>query len=104
MGSGFESLAPHQPDLAVWLLPVKLCGLMALAGLAGAPGVTARGVLLRALAERAGLRLVRAASLYDGASRCASMVGAATGGVLIIAWGQAMSCWRTPGPSACRRR
>jgi MFS family permease len=64
-----------------------LCSLMALAGLASAPGVTARGVLLPALAERVGLRLVRAASLYDGASRCASMVGAAVGGVLIIAVG-----------------
>ena len=64
-----------------------LCGLMALAGFAGAPGVTARGVLLPALAERAGMRLVRAASLYDGASRCASVVGAAVGGILIIAMG-----------------
>jgi len=32
-----------------------LCGLMALAGLASAPGVTARGVLLPALAGRAGM-------------------------------------------------
>jgi MFS family permease len=64
-----------------------LCTLMALAGLASAPGVTARGVLLPALAGRAGLTLVRAASLYDGAARCASMVGAALGGVLVIALG-----------------
>jgi MFS family permease len=72
-----------------------LCSLMALAGLASAPGVTARGVLLPALADRAGLRLVRAASLYDGASRCASMVGAAIGGVLIIALrGGAACCCR----------
>jgi MFS family permease len=64
-----------------------LCALMALAGLASAPGVTARAVLLPALAGRAGLTLVRAASLYDGAARCASMVGAALGGVLVIALG-----------------
>ena len=64
-----------------------LCALMALAGLASAPGVTARGVLLPALAGRAGLTLVRAASLYDGAARCASMVGAALGGVLVVALG-----------------
>jgi MFS family permease len=64
-----------------------LCALMALAGLAGAPGVTARGVLLPALAEHAGMPLVRAASLYDGAARCASMVGAALGGVLITTMG-----------------
>jgi MFS family permease len=69
--------------LQFWML----CGLMALAGLASAPGVTARGVLLPALAERAGMPLVRAASLYDGAARCASMVGAALGGVLITAMG-----------------
>jgi hypothetical protein len=69
--------------LRFWML----CGLMALAGLASAPGVTARGVLLPALAERAGMPLVRAASLYDGAARCASMVGAALGGVLITAMG-----------------
>jgi MFS family permease len=55
--------------------------------LATGASVAARGVLLPALADRAGLRLVRAASLYDGASRCASMVGAAVGGVLIIALG-----------------
>lgn len=64
-----------------------LCLLMALAGLASAPGVTARGVLLPALAEHAGLPLVRAASLYDGAARCASMTGAALGGVLVTAVG-----------------
>ena len=69
--------------LRFWLL----CVLMALAGLASAPGATARGVLLPTLAEHAGLPLVRAASLYDGAARCASMVGAGLGGVLILALG-----------------
>ena len=66
-----------------------LCGLMALAGFASAPGVIARGVLLPALAGRAGMTLVRAASLYDGASRCASMVGAALGGSWSSRWGRA---------------
>jgi MFS family permease len=69
--------------LSFWML----CGLMALAGAAGAPRVTARGVLLPALAEHADMRLARAASLYDGAARCAAMVGAALGGVLIITMG-----------------
>jgi MFS family permease len=69
--------------LRFWML----CALMACAGACGVPGTTARGVLVPALAQRAGTRLVRAASLYDGAARCASMIGAALGGVLIAAFG-----------------
>jgi MFS family permease len=64
-----------------------LCGLMAVTGLFHAPGVTARGVLLPTLAERAGMPLTRAAGLYDGASRCAGMIGSAIGGVLIAVLG-----------------
>ena len=69
--------------LRFWML----CALMAGAGAAGVPGTTARGVLVPALAERAGARLAAVASLYDGAARCASMIGAALGGVLIAAFG-----------------
>jgi MFS family permease len=64
-----------------------LCGLMAVTGLFYAPGETARGVLLPTLAERAGMPLTRAAGLYDGASRCAGMIGSAIGGVLIALLG-----------------
>nr|WP_307795143.1 MFS transporter [Actinacidiphila acididurans] len=69
--------------LRFWML----CGLMAVTGLFHAPGETARGVLLPALAERAGMPLARAAGLYDGASRCAGMIGSAVGGVLITVLG-----------------
>ncbi|WP_432012135.1 MFS transporter [Streptomyces cucumeris] len=69
--------------LRFWML----CGLMAITGLFHAPGETARGVLLPTLAERAGIPLTRAAGLYDGASRCAGMLGSAVGGVLIAVLG-----------------
>ncbi|MFF2654448.1 MFS transporter [Streptomyces sp. NPDC058045] len=64
-----------------------LCVLMAVTGLFHAPGETARGVLLPALAERARMPLARAAALYDGASRCAALTGSALGGVLIAVLG-----------------
>ncbi|MEY9886765.1 MFS family permease [Catenulispora sp. MAP5-51] len=60
-----------------------MCALMAAAGLFHAPGETARDVLLPSLAEYAGVPLARAAGLYDGASRCAGLIGSALGGVLI---------------------
>jgi len=69
--------------LRFWML----CTLMASVGIFSAPGTTARQVLVPALAERAGARLVRVASLYDGAARCAAMIGAALGAVMIAAFG-----------------
>ena len=69
--------------LRFWML----CLLMAIAGLFHAPGDTARGAMLPALAKRAGVQLTRAAGFYDGASRCAGMIGSAVGGVLIAALG-----------------
>lgn len=65
----------------------ELCALMAVSGLFGAPGQTARTVLLPALAERAGVGMTRAAGFFDGASRGARMAGAAVGGVLIAFFG-----------------
>lgn len=69
--------------LRFWML----CALMAVTGLFHAPGDTARGVLLPALARRAGVPLTRAAGFYDGASRCAGMIGSGAGGVLIAVLG-----------------
>jgi hypothetical protein len=69
--------------LRFWML----CTLMGVTGLFHAPGDTARGVLLPALAQRAGVPLTRAAGFYDGASRCAGTIGSAAGGVLIAALG-----------------
>lgn len=71
--------------LSFWML----CALMAVTGLFGTPGETARGVLLPSLAERAGVPLARAAGWYDGASRCAALIGSAVGGVLIAVLGAA---------------
>ncbi|MFJ5549731.1 MFS transporter [Streptomyces sp. NPDC093225] len=65
--------------LEFWML----CALMALGGLVHTPGLTARGVLLPSLAQHAGTTVTRAASLYDGVSRGARMLGAALAGVLI---------------------
>jgi MFS family permease len=69
--------------LQFWML----CVLMALTGLFRAPGETARGVLLPALAERAAMPLTRAAGLYDGAARGAALTASALGGVLIAVLG-----------------
>ncbi|WP_254711596.1 MFS transporter [Streptomyces sp. TRM64462] len=72
-------LLHHAGRLPFW----ALCALMGVTGLFHAPGETARAVLLPQLAERAGTRLERAASLFDAVSRGAGMTGAALAGVLI---------------------
>lgn len=64
-----------------------LCLLMGIAGFCHAPGDTARAALVPDLAARSSTPLDRAAGLYDGASRSASMLGAALGGVLITLLG-----------------
>lgn len=64
-----------------------LCLLMGLAGFCHAPGETGRSALVPELAAHAVMSLGRAAGLYDGASRCASMLGAGLGGVLITSFG-----------------
>ena len=70
-------------ELRFW----ALCLFMGLAGFCHAPGDTARSALVPDLAARSKTPLGRAAGLYDGASRCASMLGAALGGVLITSLG-----------------
>ncbi|OEJ39261.1 MFS transporter permease [Streptomyces agglomeratus] len=69
--------------LEFWML----CALMALGGLAHTPGMTARYVLVPDLAAHAGTTLARAASLFEGVSRGARMIGAALAGVLIAVLG-----------------
>lgn len=80
---GTIPLLHHLDALPFWLL----CALMGVSGLFHAPGETSRSSLLPALATRAGTPLTRAASLYDGVSRGARMMGAALGGVLIAVLG-----------------
>ncbi|MEY9928986.1 MFS family permease [Catenulispora sp. GP43] len=70
-------------ELRFW----TLCLLMGLAGFCHAPGDTARAALVPDLAARSVMPLGRAAGLYDGAARCAGMLGAALGGVLITSFG-----------------
>lgn len=64
-----------------------LCLFTGLAGFCHAPGDTARAALVPELLADTDLPLSRVTGLYDGASRCAAMVGAALGGVLITTIG-----------------
>ncbi|MCW2573389.1 MAG: hypothetical protein JWO88_3447 [Frankiales bacterium] len=65
----------------------QLCMLIAVVGLARAPGDTARHVLVPGLVRLSETTLERATSAYDGVSRGARMVGAPLAGVLIAIWG-----------------
>jgi predicted MFS family arabinose efflux permease len=78
----------------------ELCALTAVTGLLNAPGNTARAVLVPALARHPRLPLSRAAGLYAGAARTASIVGAAAGGVLIAALGPARALFIDAGTFA----
>ena len=76
----------HQTvGLAFW----QLCLLVALVGLARAPGETARRCLLPGLVELAGTPVERATSAYDGVSRGARMIGTPAAGALIAVLGPA---------------
>jgi MFS family permease len=66
---------------------VAFCALLPVAVSAWVSGPFIDRVGRRRVSINADMRLVRAASLYDGAARCAAMVGAALGGVLIITMG-----------------
>ncbi|WP_274559097.1 MFS transporter [Streptomyces spiramyceticus] len=80
---GAIPLLHYAGALEFWML----CALMALGGLAHTPGMTARYVLVPDLAAHAGTTLARAASLFEGVSRGARMIGAALAGVLIALLG-----------------
>ncbi|MGX1882779.1 MFS transporter [Streptomyces sp. NPDC055287] len=80
---GAIPLLHYTGALEFWML----CALMAVGGLAHTPGMTARYVLVPDLAAHAGTTLARAASLFEGVSRGARMIGAALAGVLIALLG-----------------
>ncbi|GHD41576.1 MFS transporter [Mycetocola manganoxydans] len=65
--------------LPFWLLLL----LVFLSGLLDTPGDTAKTVLLPELAERGGVALARAAGAQSAVQRTASMLGAATAGILV---------------------
>lgn len=69
------------PDLGFgWLL-----ALVAFAGAARGLGDRVKHVMLRPLAEEAGIKVIRVTSAYEGFSRTAMLLGSAAGG-LLIAW------------------
>lgn len=76
----------HLADLLSFPL---LLGLVALAGALRGPGDTAKHVLMPDVAAAAGVPLERAAAMYDGVSRAASLIGAPLAGVLIAVTGAA---------------
>lgn len=78
----------------------ELCTLMAATGLLNAPGNTARAVILPALARHSGMPLSRAAGVYAGAARAASIIGAAAGGLLIAVLGPAHALFIDAGTFA----
>jgi MFS family permease len=70
-----------------------LAGLMAVSGTLRGMGDRAKHVMLRPLAEAAGLRMVRVASVYEGLSRTAMLVGAPLGGLLIFWFSPQGAIW-----------
>ena len=78
----------------------ELCALMAATSLLIAPGNTARAVILPALARHSGMPLSRAAGIYAGAARAASIIGSAAGGLLIAALGPAHALFIDAGTFA----
>lgn len=78
----------------------ELCTLMAATGLLNAPGNTARAVILPSLARDSRMPLSRAAGIYAGAARAASIIGSAAGGLLIAALGPAHALFIDAGTFA----
>jgi MFS family permease len=85
LGIGAIPLLHSTIGLRFW----QLCLLIAVVGLARAPGDTSRSVLVPGLVRLAGIPMERATSAYDGVSRGARMVGAPLAGVLIAVWSAA---------------
>ena len=75
----------------------QLCALVAVGGLARAPGMTARRVLLPMLAEAAGTPLERATSALSGVYQLGNLLGAPVGGLLIALVGPANGLLVTAG-------
>ncbi len=61
-----------------------LCVISIVAGAAQGASATAQHVLVPGLSDRAGLAYERAAGLYDGINRLATMIGVPAAGVLIV--------------------
>lgn len=78
----------------------ELCTLMAATGLVHAPGNAARAVLLPAVSRHSQVPVVRATGFYAGASRAASIIGSAAGGIVITTLGAAHALFIDAGTFA----
>ena len=77
------------PDLGFgWLLV-----LVAVAGATRGLGDRVKHVMLRPLAEAAGIKVIRVTSAYEGFSRTAMLLGSAAGGILIAVVGPLGAIW-----------
>ena len=89
LASGASVLAVPLLYHTVGLPLAALLALVFAGALLDAPGQTAREAILPDLLERAGMTLERGTSLFDGAHRAASMLGAPLAGILIAVLGPA---------------
>src|SRR6266536_3853086 len=71
-----------------WLL-----ALVAVAGATRGLGDRVKHVMLRPLAEEAGIKVIRVTSAYDGFTRTAMLLGSAAGGLLIAWAGPSGAIW-----------
>src|SRR6476469_8672940 len=81
-----------------WLLV-----LVAVAGATRGLGDRVKHVMLRPLAEEAGIKVIRVTSAYEGFSRTAMLVGSAAGGLLIAWVGPLGALWAARPWGGCRR-
>jgi MFS family permease len=70
-----------------------LAALVAIAGTLRGLGDRVKSVLLRPLAEDAGIPMLRVTTAYEGFSRTAMLVGSSIGGLLIFWFGAAAAIW-----------
>ncbi|MFC7218511.1 MFS transporter [Streptomyces polyrhachis] len=76
---GLIPLLHYTGVLSFWMI----CATVAVMGLCGSPGETARGVLVPHLSERAGITVAKGAGYYESARQLARLLGAPLAGVLI---------------------
>lgn len=79
----------HTVGLAFW----QLLLLVFLRGLCNAPGSTAREALVPDVAERAGVRLERATTVFEAIQRGSILIGAPLAGVLVALLGTSNVLW-----------
>jgi hypothetical protein len=72
---------------------VALVGLVAVAGVLRGGGDRAKHVLLRPMAEDAGIPMIRVTGAYETMNRVAQLVGAPLGGLLIYWFGTQGAIW-----------